>query len=574
MSVDPLFGRTVDDLDHELFQSQLALYGQAQSEVHMLSTWKKRVIRLLQKVFDIGLDAYLDQLFILNEALSNDDCRRRWTEAAQRANEDGHRESRTLVQQNLSWLPHSISNIYVIDIVTRVASTQHLERTKIHFLSDHVVGPAVPIAFWANIWLWTFYLVFPWIAYLPARFGWFWYCPQGNFANYSQWLLCPYVPVLLNAMRHEFQALVYALPPQVAIMGPFISNAVSSHGWRGWGGRHSFGIFITCASIMSVFSHMDLATNGLFLSKVLATGTCHAHSGSPSNMESIEDFWQRVWSRSLWSLLFGLEPPELLHLVVGLWALMFSQFFYGIVSSVPRTTRDPQDVGPLCGDPSGLRVLLTDSAFYAVRDRDLGGRFVTYPTLLHRRTQHGAALLALAESARMYTVCYSGWSHKQHLVNMGLYKSGQVFNDIVRTLLYFVVFMWFESLIQIELQGTALEVGKSLSNDRTVDVQMLVSVLLSVIVALYNLYVACDKMWSQSRACLQAETRDERQISENYNVRAKTYCKLSIVFFVVLVSGFTCFLAHAIVKVAMVVLVCDCGWNLGVGCVEFGGACT
>merc|ERR1712136_726950 len=73
---------------------------------------------------------------------------------------------------------------YVVDVVSRIASVGG-ESTKIHFLSDHVVGPAVRLVFLANILLWSFYLVFPWLSFFPSVHHVLWKCEHGSFAHYS-----------------------------------------------------------------------------------------------------------------------------------------------------------------------------------------------------------------------------------------------------------------------------------------------------------------------------------------------------------------------------------------------------
>ena len=64
------------------------------------------------------------------------------------------------VFENLDWIPSHWNNIYVFDVVRRVASVEG-NKSMIHFLSDHVVGPAVRKVFAANVLLWSSYLVFP-----------------------------------------------------------------------------------------------------------------------------------------------------------------------------------------------------------------------------------------------------------------------------------------------------------------------------------------------------------------------------------------------------------------------------
>ena len=79
----------------------------------------------------------------------------------------------------------------------------------------------------------------------------------------------------------------------------------------------------------------------------------------------------------------------------------------------------------------------------------------------------------------MYTIPFNGWSCKQCLVDLKLCKSGQVYNDVSRTLWYFVVFLLLEKIIQIELQSTALGVGKATTEEHKVDKEILFSLVMA-----------------------------------------------------------------------------------------------
>merc|ERR1719374_360049 len=172
------------------------------------------------------------------------------------------------VEKHLQWLPALWCNLYVVDVVSRIASVDG-EKTKIHFVSDHVVGPAVRLVFWANILLWSFYFVFPWVSYLPSVYHVLWKCEHGNFAHYSFFFLALYLVIVLLLVVIELMALVYVPPSQVAVMGPFMRRA-----WKKLPpifhlGVEEFPFYLLMVFLtsMSVVAHMDLATNALFLSK-------------------------------------------------------------------------------------------------------------------------------------------------------------------------------------------------------------------------------------------------------------------------------------------------------------------
>lgn len=296
-------------------------------------------------------------------------------------------------------------------------------------------------------------------------------------------------------------------------------------------------------------------------------------------MVSLENTWQRVFSYSAFTFLAN-HAPSLSSVIYFFWVLLFGQFFYGVACSVPTATEKDGKM-----NLSGVRALmkLDDGAFYEVKDRDQGKNnygFKTYPTLWHKRTQHGSSLHALAESGRMYTLRFNSWTLQQELVKVRLYKSGQVFREVVKTVGYFVVFLWFESIVQLELQGSALELGKAMSPTHDVDMEMAASLLLSVLMTSYNLFVVCKRFTSQTRACLSADVKDDKEEQAKYNERVKMYCRILIPIFVVVALLFCCFLMHAIFKTVMVSFYCDCGWNMKLnpfdGCVKpesTSGAC-
>ena len=208
----------------------------------------------------------------------------------------------------------------------------------------------------------------------------------------------------------------------------------------------SFSVWFLGASFMSLIAHTDLATNSLFLSTVLATKQCE-------EMNHIEDAWEAVFSKTVSR--FVAEPPRFLFVVCVFWFLLFGQFFHGVVSSVLTATDgdEPKNLG-------GVRQLLglEDGDLYEVKDRHQGGRafgFKTYPTMLHP----------------------NAWSLQRELAQLHLYKSGHLFKEVLRTLAFFLVFMWFESIVQLELQGSALELGKALS--QKLDKEMALSLLLT-----------------------------------------------------------------------------------------------
>ena len=225
------------------------------------------------------------------------------------------------------------------------------------------------------------------------------------------------------AMYCEYEAIIYALPPQVAITGPLKPKVF-----------RRFTAWLLFAYSTSLVAHMDLATNALFLAEVLATEGCGA-------MASIENAWEDVFSKS---------------------------FFLG-----------------------------------------------SWPTLYRR-------------------------------LRASFWNSGWIFREVLKTLFRFVLFMWFESILQLELRGSALELGKAVSKRWR-----------------RNFLTLCKTLWSQVRACLGVHV-DER-IADFFlydDPRANIKSHIVMPIFVILVICFALVLLHALVKTVMVSFYCDCKWNL------------
>jgi len=542
--------------------------------------WANKLTLFFQWLLGVGAHSYVQDLEKLNLVLEKDtSVKKKWIESMDAAKERVETGRVEEVEKHLQWLPALWCNLYVVDVVSRIASVDG-EKTKIHFVSDHVVGPAVRLVFWANILLWSFYFVFPWVSYLPSVYHVLWKCEHGNFAHYSFFFLALYLVIVLFLVLIELMALVYVLPSQVAVTGPFMHNV-----WKKIKSifhldveEFPFYLLMVFLISMSVVAHMDLATNALFLSKVLATQFCPIEAGSDTTLNNIETYWQNLWKSSFLTRHTGISPPAFSTLLLIIWALVFGQFLYGVLSGVPVS--DGKREGWKGFNLKGVKALFWSGNrdFYEVRDRDMGGRnfgFFTYSTTLHQRTQHNASLMALAESARMYTIRFNGWSCKQRLVDLKLYKSGQVYNDVTRTLGYFVVFLLLENIIQIELQSTALEVGKALTEEHKVDKEILFSLAMGFTMAAYNLYCTSTKMWCQSIACYKADTHEQDAVAQAYNEKVKKVrLPISVVFFVAAVTLYVVLLLHAVLKTIMVAHYCDCGWNFQFsldqlsGCVE------
>ena len=102
----------------------------------------------------------------------------------------------------------------------------------------------------------------------------------------------------------------------------------------------------------------------------------------------------------------------------------------------------------------------------------------------------------------------------------------------------------------MELHGSALELGKALS--QKLDKEMVLSLLLTLMMATYNHYIVCGRFWAQTRACMDADVDDPSEECRKYNRRVKIYCKILRALFVLLAVVFGLWLVHARMKTFMV----------------------
>jgi len=555
----------VDDTD--ILSLQLVVLAEARRNEELLSWPAGLLARAARWSLPVGTELFEEELKSMRQQLRDEKERGSWMNHVSRYSEGSCSQSYQEVWENLRWLPLWFSNLRVVDIVLRLACTQYEPDTRVHFLQNHVVGPAVRVAFWGNIILWSFYAVFPLLALVAGvverQFGLndtFWVHSNTGLAKTTKLMLLPYVALLLRVMFHEVKTLVYVLPAQVAMTGPFlppltkiIQRRVPSY--------QGFWVHYVVVLGISLGAHMDLATNALFLSRILAT--------SSDNMRAIQGQWETIWTHSLFSGHF--LPFE--TCVLLMYLLLFGQFLYSLSCSVPlRTDGNPEGSVTL----EGLRELLWQrSDFFDVMDRDLErGRRThgvqRYQTLLDSRTHHQEALEAVAESSRMFSVLFKAWPYKKSLLRLHQYESRHVWIDIKRTVMFLMVFILNESVLQVQLQGSTLEIEKALSGE--VDTHLTFSLCLGIFTAWYNLLVKCSQYYMQVRSCL---TATGKEVNAELNEKAKFKARASVVIFTGLMAVTTLTLLHATVKVYMVTFQCDCGWNLSFtssGCVAARGS--
>uniref|UniRef100_A0A7S1QKI3 Uncharacterized protein n=1 Tax=Alexandrium catenella TaxID=2925 RepID=A0A7S1QKI3_ALECA len=124
-------------------------------------------------------------------------------------------------------------------------------------------GPALAAIWWTTPVQWGFALGFPLVVAWRAE------CPPEDqpFAHYGLWAPAVYLIPVGFALYREYRALKWALPTIAAYCSPFTFL-----------GTKTFTSWFILMFMVSLASHADLATNGLFLAKILKTQRCAGHN--------------------------------------------------------------------------------------------------------------------------------------------------------------------------------------------------------------------------------------------------------------------------------------------------------
>ena len=134
-----------------------------------------------QWLLGVGTPSYVQEQEKVNQMLEKDPTvKNEWIKSMDASKEIAEKEKAKLVEQQLKWLPVLRCNICVVDVVSRIASVADHET----IIKSDVAGPAVRLVFWANILLWSFYDVLPWLSYPLSVYHVLRKCEHGNFAPY------------------------------------------------------------------------------------------------------------------------------------------------------------------------------------------------------------------------------------------------------------------------------------------------------------------------------------------------------------------------------------------------------
>lgn len=443
-------------------------------------------------------------------------------------------------------------------------------------VEDHSVGPALMLTFIANRITWTFFTVLPWAVGL----NWVFFggesiisCAASTtegaeaplpFATYpkSLWLIFFSVTGLL--LHYEMRAFSHASVAQVVVSGiPKLGK------WK-----PSYAKYLLVMLIISVVYHFDIFTNGIFIARVLVTNRCVAGENATVTPERI---WNRTISASALSSLSGFT---FFQWCVAAWASLYLQPLYSWGFAVPRSPQ-LQDPEPKESDPGNTLKPVDYTHKPAENDCPV------YEVTFRGDQQHGRALQAMAESARMNSLYFMDPDYMTYQTKS--WKPTDVHREMQRTNARFFIFI-VETMLPPNLQATFLCFEKAMSyNPEHPDAPgfrdyiILVSVIFSFITGV--IYVRSEltavlhfhglikhqkwkfENWAEHRP--DQVSREAKHKAQSALFKAKR--SLIICFFLAGVGMF--FLSYAVLKAIMGCFVCPMGmWNLKFpladGCVD------
>eukprot|EP00927_Polykrikos_kofoidii_P052936 TRINITY_DN469_c0_g2_i5.p1 TRINITY_DN469_c0_g2~~TRINITY_DN469_c0_g2_i5.p1 ORF type:complete len:718 (-),score=86.72 TRINITY_DN469_c0_g2_i5:60-2213(-) len=247
--------------------------------------------------------------------------------------------------------------------------------------------------FWAcaaNIMMWPGYVLFVLVAYYTCDCN-----PTGGLARYNTKLWSLFLVFFVFQFYFEVKAMSYVLYCQVQATGPFSLLGIPLR-FRQW-----FGMMVG----MSFVAHMDICSNSFFLATAMYSQTC------PTAV--MRDIWRTVIEQSMlkhFESLFGIFPSiPVISLTV--WIFTFIQPIHAFGLGVP-CCKPGKHWPPMCF----WNVEYEPKAFVEGQPPPKN----SYRTCLSTAQNHGNALMATSEVARMASVTYQDESFAMSRFNAAL----------------------------------------------------------------------------------------------------------------------------------------------------------
>lgn len=392
----------------------------------------------------------------------------------------------------------------------------------------------------ANMVLWFFWCVFPFICYPFTS------CNNTGFAKAHFALLLLYLPLVAYAMWKELAVHQKVLPVMTKFLGGY---KIQTLGWN-----VPFRVYFVMGGMLSFLAHMDIATNAIFVTRVFKTYQC------PES--KVDDIWDKVVQDAAITNL-----PDLKWIGAGIWLMMGFQFVFALYNAYPLTPKTEFDLD-----------------FQALWKKDELKNEVRNP---ENRKVHGIqtcsgqvlpsdALGALADSARMYLVTF------RHLKFLHIQRGGRLGfgrhsrRTWVATMLKVawrcVLYPLLETSTMANLQASCLAVTKAAqAKAEQVDSLTTFSICLSLIMSVLTLVFASQQIWTMFRSVLPHIDQKHAEESEDDPPRNKRRLRVAVVVYLVAACLCLYLNIYASIKLLMV-FQCEEGvWNWAIpltdGCV-------
>jgi len=428
-------------------------------------------------------------------------------------------------------------------------------------IEDHTCGPALKIAKRANFILWMFFVLFPWTC------GYLMSCPpihekgEGlELVGYPLWLWVPFLLLVYGLLRMEAVATKSSIVAQVITSGvPF-------------GGKWKYNKFLYIMLIVSLIYHMDIFTNGVYMARVYKTEQCMDQSAK-NHMLSIEEIWHETMVSSAAGKTFLAYIPYWAWAVVA-WASLLLQPAYALCYSYPLSP----ELQPPKDKHDDVDVSHPERKEIDHKYRRSGTDCAQYHVRFRSDQQHGRALQAIAESARMNAIYFLDPDYMHHQVKT--FQPGEVHREMQRCNIRFFIFI-VETIFPPNLQASFLCMERALVGNS--DYVIFVSVAISLITGLLYVKSELTTVFNFHRLVLSQKDKFDVWESENgasrelqfkskaavmHSWRSKIICIFLAVFGMYM-------LVQAVLKAYMGAFVCECGmWNnhgfpLAKGCVAY-----
>jgi len=385
-----------------------------------------------------------------------------------------------------------------------------------------VTGPAVKKVLLEMVCMWFFAVLLPW----PVL----WRTPDPadgiSYAKYppvETWLCC--APFIAKFMYGEYKILKYAIVPQVQVVKRLHIGV----------NFKSYGCWLFVSMGISLVSHMDLVTNGLFLAVTIRTAL--------GNQETLwQEVWYQTWKES--KLTWIPYTDKYMHCVIFVWILMFIQPLHGLFRSCPVKFLGEALMRMRCGcifnwlknkrqwdDPDDFDYEMQDGEYAWDFTVNNGAGPTYYQTLAdygcYEYSGHGDTLIVLAEVSRMSSISMMRDAYVKTKVQYHLdsENSGPAYGLLRNFLIVAGTRIWLfgicESALVTNLQGTLLSMNFYIDHDKF-HWQLAGTLLLSTLVGFKRLW---DAFWRLEYAYDTIVYNEQAQLIESENMgKLKRLC--------------------------------------------------